>query len=207
MPVLLLIRHGENDMITRGLAGRMPSVHLNQKGRLQAVKLAAMLAEVPVKAVYSSPLERAVETAQPTAAALNLAVQIRPGLTEIDYGALQGKTYGQVKRFKVWRTVHESPAEARFPEGESLLEAQQRALAEVEALVAAHEEKDVLAVFTHADIIRLCLVHYLNMDLNDFQRLSIAPASVSVVQLPKDQKKPRVIHVNQVLTFTWKDGK
>lgn len=207
MPIILLIRHGENDVMSRGLAGRLPEVHLNQTGRRQAVKLAATLADFPLKAIYSSPLERAIETAEPTAAALHLEVQVRPGLNEIDYGALQGKTYPQARRFKVWRTVREDPARAHFPEGESFSEAQQRVLAEVEAIAAAHDEKDVIAIFTHADVIRLCLIHYLNMGLDDIQRLSIAPASISVVQQTKDQKKPRVLQVNQVLGWVWKKGK
>ncbi len=107
----------------------------------------------------------------------------------------------------MWRTVREDPARAHFPEGESFPEAQQRVLAEVEAIAAAHDEKDVIAIFTHADVIRLCLIHYLNMGLDDIQRLSIAPASISVVQRTKDQKKPQVLQVNQVLGWVWKKGK
>lgn len=84
MPVFLLIRHGENDYVKKGkLAGHLPGVHLNEKGRQQALALAERLKEAPIKAIYSSPLERAVETAAPLAQMLNLEVQIRERLMEV----------------------------------------------------------------------------------------------------------------------------
>ncbi|MFH1907463.1 MAG: histidine phosphatase family protein, partial [Chloroflexota bacterium] len=87
MPTLFLIRHGDNDYLKKGrLAGQLPGVHLNETGREQAAELARTLAGVPLKALYSSPLERAVETAEPLAMALRLEVQPRPDLTDTDVG-------------------------------------------------------------------------------------------------------------------------
>ena len=84
MPVILLIRHGENDYVKKQrLAGRMAGVHLNQNGQKQAQALAETLGRAPIKAIYSSPLERAMETAAPLAQALGLPVQPRPGLIEV----------------------------------------------------------------------------------------------------------------------------
>jgi len=74
MTLLLLIRHADNDERKIRLVGRMPGVHLNQQGREQAEQLARLLAKMPIQAVFSSPLERAMETAQPLAEALNLPV-------------------------------------------------------------------------------------------------------------------------------------
>ncbi|MBE0696285.1 MAG: histidine phosphatase family protein, partial [Anaerolineaceae bacterium] len=74
MTTLLLIRHGENSMVGKRLAGRLPDVHLNEKGKQEAEQLAKVLGKAPIKAVYSSPLERAVETAEPLAQVLNLPI-------------------------------------------------------------------------------------------------------------------------------------
>ena len=196
MPTLLLIRHGENDVMHKRLAGRMPEVHLNEKGRKQAVGLADLLKDLPIQAIYSSPLERAVETAQPLADVLGLEVRIAPGLLEVDYGRWQGRTYKQLRRLKLWETVQKTPVEVRFPDGESLEEVQQRVLAELEGLLG---EDKVVACFAHGDIIRLAMVHYLNMEINSFQRLVIHPASVSAVHLGKEQ--PYVLCVNLVRGF------
>lgn len=196
MPTLLLIRHGENDLMHKRLAGRMPEVHLNARGRKQAVALADMLKDVPINAIYSSPLERAIETAEPLAAVLGLPIQIAPGLLEVDYGRWQGRTYKQLRRNKLWKTVQETPALVRFPDGESLVEVQQRVLAEIEGLADKHE---VIACFAHGDVIKLAMAHYLNMEINSFQRLVIHPASVSAVHLSKE--RPYVLCLNMVRGF------
>ena len=120
MPVVLLIRHGENDVMHRRLAGRLPGVHLNEPGRGQAAALVERLKNLPVNAIYSSPLERALETAEPLAGTRELPVQVNPGLLEIDYGQLQGKTYKQLQRINAWKMLQEEPSRVQFPGGESL---------------------------------------------------------------------------------------
>jgi probable phosphoglycerate mutase len=93
MPLLLLIRHGENDFTKKHkLAGYTPNVHLNERGQSQAQVLGDALKEVPIKAIYSSPLERAMETAQPIATARGLELQTEAGLLETNVGKWQGKT-------------------------------------------------------------------------------------------------------------------
>lgn len=202
MTLLLLIRHADNDARKTRLVGRMPGVHLNQRGREQAEELARLLADVPIQAVFSSPLERAVETAEPIARALNLPVETDPDLLEIDYGEWQGRTFKQIRRSKFWRKVGENPAEVRFPGGETFLEAQQRAVA---ALEKAAQGKEMVAVVTHADLILLALAHYLGMPLNAFHRLEISPASITVVDW-KDGRA-RVLHVNQVVRLEFPQEK
>lgn len=199
MPTLLLIRHGENDMVGRKLAGRTPGVHLNDKGQKQAEAVAQTLAKAPIKAIYSSPMERAYETAQPLAAALGLEVQIRPGLIEIDYGRFQGRSFKQLQRAKIWKEVLKTPAEGRFPDGESFIEAQTRVTNELEAIAALHTEEEIVACFTHADVVRLSIAHYLQMPINSFQRLMVNTTSISVIVRVKDQVF--VPHINQVAGF------
>ncbi len=199
MPTLLLIRHGENDFVGRKLAGRLPGVHLNEHGRQQAEMVAQALCKAPLKAIYSSPMERAVETAQPLAAALGLDVQLRPGLIELDYGRFQGRTFKQLRRTKLWKDVQGNPIVVRFPDGESFIEAQQRVAAELEAIIALHAEDEVVACFTHGDIIRLTVAHYLQMPLNAYQRLAANTASITVLVRVKDQVF--IPHINQVSGF------
>jgi len=101
MTILLLIRHAENDYVKTGrLAGRLAGIHLNETGRQQARAVADKLTGAPVKAVYSSPLERAIETATPIAEALNLEVTLRPNLVEMDFGEWQNKKLKGLSRFK-----------------------------------------------------------------------------------------------------------
>ena len=144
MPVVLLIRHGENEYVKKGrLAGRKPGVHLNEKGRAQAQALAEVLKDYPIKAVYSSPLDRTMETAEPIAEIKKLKVIPREGLLEVDYGTWQDKTLKQLSRRKLWRTVQSAPALATFPDGESFAEAQLRIATELTELARMHKQKDM----------------------------------------------------------------
>jgi len=184
MPTILLIRHGENDYVKKGiLPGQTPGIHLNDKGRSQAQALAERLGQAPIIAIYSSPLERAVETAEPIALALGLEITIRPGLVETDCGEWQGKSLKSLRRLKAWRAVQSTPSLFRFPGGESFAECQARMVNEIEALRLGHEDKDLFACVSHADPIRLAVAYYLGLSLDHFQRLSAAPASITALYI------------------------
>lgn len=203
MTTVLLIRHGENNMVGKRLAGRLPGVHLNERGRQQAEQVAQALNQAPIKAIYSSPLERTMETAERLASTLGLPIQAAPGLIEVGYGDWQGKTIKQLSRYRLWKVVQEKPSEMRFPGGESLVEVQQRAVAEIERIAAAHEEADLVACFSHGDIIRLLVAHFLGMPLDLFQRVSASTASITVVHIDK-RGRPHLAHINQVLSLELK---
>lgn len=182
MPIILFIRHGENEYVKKGrLAGRLPGVHLNDSGRSQAQSLADRLAKAPIKAIYSSPLERAMETATPLAKALNLESIPRPGFLETDYGEWQGETLKSLRRLKLWRTVQNAPSLARFPGGESFAECQHRVCREIEYICSQHDAKDMIACVFHADPIKLAVAYYIGLPLDHFQRLSCAPASITTL--------------------------
>ncbi len=195
MPTLLLIRHGDNEFIARNrLAGRLPGVHLNEKGRQQAQTLAQLLGQTPLSAIYSSPMERAVETAQPLAAALGLEVQIRPQLIELNYGSWQGRSFKQLARIKLWKEVHDNPVGVRFPGGESFVEVQQRVSGELDAIAALHGDDELVACFSHGDVIRLAVAHYLQMPLNAYQRLAIQTRPRSPFPLCQRTQPIRAAH-------------
>ena len=110
MTTLFLIRHADNDYVGKKLAGWTPGVHLNEKGRHQAQALAARLSSVPFNVIYSSPLDRAIETAQPLAKAKGLTVRKRGSLGEVQYGEWTGKSLRVLQRTKLWRVVQLSPS-------------------------------------------------------------------------------------------------
>lgn len=175
---LLLIRHAKNDWVGERLAGWTPEVHLNDEGRAQAEALARRLADAPLAAIYSSPLERTLETAQPLAQAHGLTVQVREGLGEARYGDWTGRSLKELKEEDLWPVVQVYPGGARFPGGESLREVQARMVAELDAIRDAHQEQTV-AVVSHSDPIKMAVAHYAGLPLDLFQRLVVGPASVT----------------------------
>jgi probable phosphoglycerate mutase len=182
MTQIYLIRHGENEFVGKRLPGLLPGVHLNARGRLQAEALAELLAPVRLKAVYASPLERTVETAAPIAERQALQVITRPGLLEVDIGSWQGKTLKSLRKRKLWSAVQHAPSLVQFPEGETFTQAQARVVQELETLRREHAgDKDALACVAHADVIKLAIAHYLGLPLDLFQRLVVAPASISIL--------------------------
>lgn len=184
MTAIYLIRHGENDWIGKRLPGRTPGLHLNDRGRAQARAIAELLRGVRLEAVYSSPLERALETAEPLAKVKGLRVRRRPGLVEMKAGSWQGQSLHNLRRRRLWPLIQFTPSLARFPGGESFVEAQARIAAELEALRRLHPRRGAaIACFTHADIIKLAVAHVLGLPLDLFQRILIQPASITLVQL------------------------
>ena len=193
MTTFYLVRHAVTTHTGQRLSGWMPGVHLSEQGAAQAEAVADRLARIPLGAVYSSPIERTMETARPIAERHRLPVQAAPALGEVDYGRWTNRSFKALARTKLWATVHRWPSAARFPEGESLREVQGRAVEEVERLRARHPRKAVCCV-SHADVIKLVAAHYLGVHLDLFQRIEIAPASVSVVTL--SDNGPRVHSLN-----------
>jgi probable phosphomutase (TIGR03848 family) len=183
MTTILLVRHGQNDLVGKKLAGRLPGVNLNEQGKAQARRLAAALASLPLKAVISSPLERAQQTAEPIARIHNLPVEINPGLQEIDFGTWQGKSIKQLRRTRLWKVVQEQPSTFCFPEGETFTAAQSRVADTLKSLSAAYAEKDWIVCVGHCDVIRLAVAFFLEMPLDAFQRLQIDPASLTFLHL------------------------
>ena len=180
MTLLLLIRHGANDWVHGRLAGWTPGVHLNDVGRGQAAALAARLAPLPLDAIYASPLDRTVETAQALAGPRGMPLRLVEGLGEVRYGEWQGAELKELYKHELWPGVQFYPSGTRFPGGETLGEAQMRMVATLDGLRAQHP-KGIFAVVSHADIIKLAIAYYVGMHMDLFQRLEISPCSVSAI--------------------------
>ncbi|HWB71847.1 MAG TPA: MSMEG_4193 family putative phosphomutase [Egibacteraceae bacterium] len=181
MTTLLLIRHATTATTGARLGGRTET-GLDERGRAQAQAAARRLADLPLKAVYGSPLARSRQTAELLAAPHGLAVQPLEGLVEVEYGRWTDRPLKPLARTKLWPVVQARPSLARFPDGESIRQAQLRAVDAVEELVARHP-RDVIAAVTHADVIKAVVAFYVGLPLDLFQRLQVGPASVTVLRL------------------------
>jgi probable phosphoglycerate mutase len=193
MMYLLLIRHALNDWVGERLAGWTPEVYLNAEGRHQAAELARWLAPVPLAAIYSSPLVRTMETAQPLAEAHGLSVKACEALGETRFGEWTGRKLKELQDEDLWPVVQAYPGGARFPGGESLSEVQARMVAELDAIRDTHPGQ-VVAVVSHSDPIKLAAAHYIGLPLDLFQRLTIGPASVTAFAFARFG--PRLICLN-----------
>jgi probable phosphomutase (TIGR03848 family) len=194
MARLLLIRHAPTPETGTRLTGRLPGVALGEEGRLRAKATADGLADVRLAAVYSSPIERTWETAEIVAEPHGLAPIAEDGLLEVDYGKWSGRTLASLARLKAWRTVQLTPSRMTFPDGESIAGAQRRSVEACERLCSVHGRSNI-ALVSHSDIIKAVVSHYLGQALDLFQRIEIAPGSVSVIDVPP-QGIPTVVAVN-----------
>lgn len=193
MTVVLLIRHAVTDLTGKRLYGQLPGIHLSKRGREQAEDLAERLRGVPIRALYSSPLERCTETAEPLARALGIAVRQVPAIQEVDYGRWTNRSFPQLRRMALWKQLHTAPSSIRFPGGETLLEVQTRAIEALEAIAADHP-RDTVAMLSHGDVIRLAVAHLTGVHIDLYHRLEVAPASVTAVAL--GQGTPRLLRLN-----------
>lgn len=193
MTTFYFVRHAVTDHTGQRLSGWLPDIHLSDAGRSQAEAVANRLAQAPLKAVYSSPIDRTVETAGQIAKRHKLRVIVREGLGEVHYGRWTNRSFKSLRRTKLWEVVQRWPSAARFPDGESIRELQARALSEVELIIDAHK-RGAVCVVSHADVIRVILAHYLGMHLDLFQRIEISPASVSVIDI--GEFGPRILAMN-----------
>ena len=197
MTTILLIRHAVNDFVKTGkLAGRMAGVRLNEEGLAQADALGRRLAEAPLQCIYSSPMERTMETAAAIAKHHpRLSVEAHHEITEVEYGDWQGKAINALQRRKMWGVVQEYPSRAYFPNGETMRAVQVRIVNAIEALARQHPE-EMIALVLHADLIKMALAHYLGMHLDVFQRIVISPASISTLQL--GHSRPFIVGMNDI---------
>jgi probable phosphoglycerate mutase len=183
---LLLIRHALCDPVGRSIAGRAPGIHLNDVGRAQAERLAVRLTGVALDAVYSSPRERAVETAAVITRDRGCHPVVVDALDDLDFGRWTGRTLRELDGDDEWRRFNSMRSIARIPGGERMLDVQSRALGALEIIRRAHPDGRC-AVVSHADVIRGTLAHFAGIHLDLMYRLEIAPASISVVHITESE--------------------
>ena len=179
---VLLVRHGHTAAVGRRLTGRLPGVHLSDSGRDQARRLVARLEPYELAAIYAGPLERAVQTAEPLAAAHGLPIRTCAGFDEIDFGEWTGLTFEALDRLPGWRRFNTTRETAGVPGGECAPAAQARAVKAVEAIAARHRGVAV-AAFSHADVIRSVLLYYTGRPLGRIEEVAFPPASIAALRV------------------------
>ena len=200
MTKFLLIRHALTDSVGQRLSGRTPGVPLNAEGRAQAQALAARLADVPINAIYSSPLERARQTAAPLAQQHQLEPIISDDFLEIDFGHWTNRTFQELAGEPAFQRFNSFRSHTRIPGGELMLEAQARIVAGLGRLCARHPGATV-AVVSHADMLKAAVAYYAGIPLDLFQRLEISPASVSILEVFEETARIFTINSTQALKF------
>lgn len=182
---ILLIRHALTDAVGKTLSGRMHGIHLNDEGKKQAFLLAESLSATPLSAIFSSPLERATETAYEILRFHSLEIKLEERLTEIDYGEWTNARIDAVRHDPLFRLYNDHRSLARIPGGELITEAQTRIVTCLEKIRSVFPEETV-AVVSHADVIKTAIAYYAGIHLDMITRIEIGPASVSIIDLFHD---------------------
>lgn len=189
-----LVRHAERDSDPDLLPGRAPGVRLTERGRGQAERIAEVLRRRDASKVVSSPLERAIETAAPLARVTGRGVIVTEAFNEIDFGSWTGRRVADLEPDPVWRDFNRFRSGTRIPGGELAGEVQNRFVGELLRL-RADEPEGRVACFSHADPIRFALVHFLGAPLDFFDRIEIAPGSITTVTLA--EWGARIVRMNE----------
>jgi probable phosphoglycerate mutase len=187
----LFIRHGAHDYLGRAIAGRLPGVHINDLGRSQAEHLAEKLSLLPVDAIYSGPLERVRETADPICRRFNLPLEVAEEFTEIGVGEWQDRPFTELSQLPLWKQINTFRSSTQFPGGELMLEVQVRALRKLNELRGKHQ---FVVIVTHGDVVRAVMAHFLGMHLDLFLRIEIDPASLSLLEYGDDYAIVRLLN-------------
>ncbi|HYE38020.1 histidine phosphatase family protein [Methylocaldum sp.] len=182
MTVFLLIRHGAHLLGGDTIAGRTPGVRLSPLGHEQASRMADRVANLPVKALYSSPADRTLETTRYLSERLDLPVQVLESLNEIDFGDWIGRKLGDLRRIEAFGRWNTFRSGMRIPNGEAMIETQTRIVGEMLRLREQHPN-DCIALVSHGDVIKAAVAYFLGVPLDLFMRIEIDLASVSIVAL------------------------
>jgi probable phosphoglycerate mutase len=186
MTTFFLIRHAPCNGLGQTLWGRTPGICLNEKGQLQAQRLADRFKNIPLNVIYSSPLDRALQTAAEIARSLKLEVRQSDAANEINFGDWSGKTFEWLSGDRRWRRFNNYRSMTMIPGGESFLEVQNRIVSEIETLAEQHG-KARIAIVSHADVIRAAVAYFAATSIDMIDRFEILPCSVSVVAVNEDR--------------------
>lgn len=191
MTTVVLIRHGRSTANADGvLAGRAEGVELDDHGREQAYRLGDLLSGAAITASYRSPSLRCQQTATLLG---QRDAEVLPGLDECDYGSWTNRTLMELASEPLWSTIQKEPSAVAFPDGEAMLDMRARAVDAIATIRSRHEEGTVVVV-SHGDVIKSILSDALAQNFDDFQRLNVAPASVSIVHY--GHERPFVVCIN-----------
>jgi broad specificity phosphatase PhoE len=182
METIFLLRHGETAWNKEGrVMGRL-EIPLNRKGVDQAKRIARLLPNLDVHAIYSSPLKRALDTALIQVEQNKMPMKIEPNITELAFGRWEGYRFDDLIKDDAYLRFLKSPLKSAVPGGETLLGVQKRGLKAMQRATREVPKGRILLV-SHADVIRAILCHYLRLPLHEFRRLRVDNGSLSVIEV------------------------
>ena len=202
MTTFFLIRHASCRGMGQTLWGRTPGICLNEKGEMQAQRLADRFRNIKLDAIYSSPLERALQTATAIARPMRLEVRKSAAVNEINFGEWSGNTFEELQTDERWRRFNSHRSMTMIPGGESFLEVQNRIVKELEEL-ALHHGKAQVAIVSHADVIRAAVAYFAATPIDMIDRFEISPCSVSVVAVDPDHATLLTVNSPADLDHLW----
>jgi probable phosphoglycerate mutase len=182
MTTVLLVRHGLTRLTGPVLAGWTPGLHLDERGTDQAARLAERLRPIPLAAIVSSPLERCLDTVAPIAAGRDLEPVVDDRLGEARYGDWTGRELKHLAREPLWKVVQSAPSAVTFPNGEALRDVQGRALAAIRDWNQRLGTDATWLACSHADVIKAIVADALGLHLDQFQRIHVGPATLTVIR-------------------------
>jgi broad specificity phosphatase PhoE len=174
------VRHGRHDRLGKVLCGRMGGVTLSEDGVADARRAAERLKREGLAALYASPLERCLQTAEPIAQALALPARPDEDLMEVDYGEWTGAAFAELEPLPAWSAWNRERSSAIPPGGESMAQVQMRVGRFLNEAVRRHAGERIVAV-THGDVIKSALIGALGLPLDAHDRLEVSPGSLSIV--------------------------
>jgi probable phosphoglycerate mutase len=197
LSTFILVRHASFEDMHKTLAGTTPGIRLNAQGRAEAARLAVAMAETRIDAIYSSPLDRAMETAQTIADLAGLTPRLSEPFGEIPFGEWSGRTLDELSSSSAWRRFNSFRSGTPTASGQLIIEVQARVAAELDRLNREHADQRVCVV-SHADVIKLALAYYAGVPIDLLHRVEIHPASVSILQLHS--------YGAQIRCINWREG-
>ncbi len=198
MTIIYLVRHGTTDLVGKMLCGTTPGISLNDEGRHQAERTAHYLAQIPIKALYCSPIQRAVETAGIIGRQLGLSAVQKEYLTEINFGDLQGTQASILRELPLWKHFIQHPSDVTFPNGDNVAEVQKRAASGLEELVQQFAEHDEIVCVAHGEVLLLVIAYAIGLPLDELHHLSIDTASVTKIEWSAERKKLRYLNFQPI---------
>ncbi len=193
MASIILVRHSRSTANTAGvLAGQAPGIALDEVGFTQAQGLVSRIGEIEIKRIISSPLQRCLETITPWHTAHGKSIiEIDRNFIESDYGSWTGQKLSELSKEPLWKEVQKKPSKVTFPAGESFKAMFDRVSKGLDQIIDSLNDDDNVIIVSHGDIIKLAIAKILDLPIDNFQKLVIDPASISIVKVEKQEESRR----------------
>ena len=193
MASIILVRHSRSTANTAGvLAGQAPGIALDEVGFTQAQGLVSRIGEIEIKRIISSPLQRCLETITPWHTAHGKSIiEIDRNFIESDYGSWTGQKVSELSKEPLWKEVQKKPSKVTFPAGESFKAMFDRVSKGLDQIIDSLNDDDNVIIVSHGDIIKLAIAKILDLPIDNFQKLVIDPASISIVKVEKQEESRR----------------